>query len=118
MLALASLTAAIKNNPVRGILNPKIIEVIWTPKSGCPELSSKIEPTAAIAVTQEEPRKKPLFGVKYTTNHPMLLVSPLDTRSHFSIAPGPKSRNFLPDQQILHRSDDPFHAEYSVRVNQ
>ncbi len=70
MLARASLTAATKNNPVRGILKAKIIEVIWTPKSGCPELNSNTEPTAAIAVTQELPRKKPLFGVKYTTRPP------------------------------------------------
>jgi hypothetical protein len=67
MLALASLTAAKKNNPVSGIHNPKIIAVICTPKSGCPELSSKIEPTAAIAVIQDPPRNKPLFGVRYTT---------------------------------------------------
>lgn len=70
MLARASLTAAKKNNPVRGMLNAKIIAVTWTPKSGCPELSSKTEPTAAIAVTQELPRNKPLFGVKYTTKPP------------------------------------------------
>jgi len=66
MLALASLTAATKNNPVRGILKIKVIAVAVTPQSGCPELSSKIEPTAAIAVTQDPPRNKPLFGVKYT----------------------------------------------------
>jgi hypothetical protein len=70
MLALASLTAAKKNNPVRGMLIARIIAVIWTPKSGCPELSSKTEPTAAIALTQEPPRNKPLFGVKYTTRPP------------------------------------------------
>ncbi len=83
MLARASLTAAIKNNPVRGMLKAKIMAVVWTPKSGCPELSSNTEPTAAMAVIQELPKKKPLFGVKYTTRPPMLLVSPLDTRSHF-----------------------------------
>jgi hypothetical protein len=66
MLALASLTATIKNKPVKGILNPKVIKVAGTPQSGCPELSSNIEPTAAIAVIQAPPKNKPLFGVKYT----------------------------------------------------
>jgi hypothetical protein len=70
MLAFASLTAAKKNNPVSGMLNPRIMAVTWTPKSGCPEPSSKIEPTAAIAVTHEPPRNNPLFGVKYTTRPP------------------------------------------------
>jgi hypothetical protein len=66
MLARASLTATMKNNTVRGMLKARIMAVVWTPKSGCPELSSNTEPTAAIAVTQELPKNKPLFGVKYT----------------------------------------------------
>jgi hypothetical protein len=33
------------------------------PNSGFPEESSKIEPTAAIAATQELIKNKPLFGV-------------------------------------------------------
>jgi hypothetical protein len=70
MLARASLTAATKNNPVRGMLKAKIMAVVCTPKSGCPELSSKTEPTAAIAATQELAKKNPLFGVKYTTQSP------------------------------------------------
>jgi hypothetical protein len=70
MLAFVSLTAAKKNIPVRGMLNVKIIAVVWTPKSGCPELSSKIDPTAAIALIQEPIRNKPLFGVIYTIKSP------------------------------------------------
>ncbi len=33
------------------------------PQSGLPEESSKIEPTAAMAATQEPAKKTPLFGV-------------------------------------------------------
>lgn len=70
IFARASLTAAIKNKTVRGMLKARIMAVVWTPKSGCPELSSKTEPTAAIAVKQDPPKNKPLFGVKYTTRPP------------------------------------------------
>ena len=66
MLALASLTATIKNNPVRGILKTKVMIVAGTPQLGCAEPSSNTEPTAAIAVTQAPPKNKPLFGVRYT----------------------------------------------------
>jgi hypothetical protein len=52
------------------MLKARIMAVVCTPKSGCPELSSKIEPTDAIAVIQEPPKNKPLFGVKYTTKSP------------------------------------------------
>ena len=38
--------------------------VIWTPSSGSPEDSSKIEPTAAIAAMQDIPKNRPLLGVK------------------------------------------------------
>ncbi|MBF2006567.1 hypothetical protein PCC6912_39010 [Chlorogloeopsis fritschii PCC 6912] len=70
ILALASLTAAKKNNPVSGMLNAKIIAVVWLPKSGCPEVSSKTEPTAAIAAMHEQARNKPLFGVIVFTSTP------------------------------------------------
>jgi hypothetical protein len=63
ILALVSRTAARKNNPLRGILSPRIIAVFWTPRSGCPEVISKMEPTAAIAVIQEQAKNKPLLGV-------------------------------------------------------
>lgn len=63
MLARASLTAAKKNKAVSGMLIPKIIAVFCIPKSGCPDESSNIEPTAAIAAMQEPSKNKPLIGV-------------------------------------------------------
>jgi len=69
-LAFASFTAATKNNPVSGILIARIIAVTWLPKSGSPEESSKIEPTAAIAAIHEQARNKPLLGVIVFTNTP------------------------------------------------
>lgn len=58
-----SATAAQKQIPVKGILPPKIRLVVILPSSGEPEVSSKIEPTAAMAVTQEINKNTPLFGV-------------------------------------------------------
>ncbi|NET72141.1 MAG: hypothetical protein F6K62_14750 [Sphaerospermopsis sp. SIO1G2] len=52
------------------MLKANMMLVVWTPKSGSPELSSNTEPTAAIAVTQQIPKNRPLFGVKYTTKPP------------------------------------------------
>lgn len=63
MLARASLTAAKKNKAVNGMLIPNIIAVFCIPKSGCPEVSSNIEPTAAIAAMQEPSKNKPAIGV-------------------------------------------------------
>lgn len=63
ILARASRTAAKKNKAVSGMLIPRIIAVFCVPKSGCPEDSSKIEPTAAIAAIQEPSKNKPLIGV-------------------------------------------------------
>lgn len=68
MLAFVSRTAAKKNNPVRGMLNAKIIAVVCIPKSGFPEDSSKTEPTAAIAVIQQPAKNSPLFGVIIMAN--------------------------------------------------
>ena len=48
---------------VRGILAAKIDPVTALPKSGLPEVSSKTEPTPAIAVTQHNNRHMPLLGV-------------------------------------------------------
>jgi hypothetical protein len=74
MLALASRTAATKSNTVRGIDKAKMMPVVCIPKSGCPEVSSKTEPTDAIAVMQEPARNKPLFGVNVYT----VLISPYE----------------------------------------
>ena len=63
MLARASLTAAKKNKAVSGMLIPKMIEVFCIPKSGCPDESSKTQPTAEIAAMQEPSKNKPLSGV-------------------------------------------------------
>ncbi len=75
ILDLASLTAAIKNSPVKGVVSAKMMAVAWLPNSAFPEVSSKIEPTAAMAQMQEPIRNKPLLGVNvFTANHPMLLI--------------------------------------------
>lgn len=74
MLALASRTAATKSNTVRGIDKAKMMPVVCIPKSGCPEVISKTEPTDAIAVMQEPARNKPLFGVNVYT----VLISPYE----------------------------------------
>jgi hypothetical protein len=66
-LALASATAAKKQITVTGVLNPKMTLVVSVPKSGLPEVSSKIEPTAAIAATHEPSNSAPLFGVRITS---------------------------------------------------
>ncbi len=63
MLALVSCTATQKNNTVAGILPNKIAVVVVLPSSGCPDDSSKTQPTAAIAATQERSRRIPLLGV-------------------------------------------------------
>lgn len=70
ILAFVSLTAARKNIIVRGILRAKMIAVFWVPKSGCPDVSSKTEPTAAIAVMHDPANNKPLFGVMYIISAP------------------------------------------------
>jgi hypothetical protein len=41
----------------------RIAPVVVLPKSGVPEESSKTEPTAAIALTQEPNKNTPLLGV-------------------------------------------------------
>lgn len=46
-----------------GILRAKIKVVVWLPSSGCPEVSSNTEPTAAIAVMQQIAKQIPLFTV-------------------------------------------------------
>jgi hypothetical protein len=61
--ALASRTATTKNTPVKGILAARIIPVTNVPSCGFPEDNSKMEPTAAIAATQEKSKNTPLFGV-------------------------------------------------------
>jgi hypothetical protein len=63
LLAFAFRTAAKNRNTVMGMLIAKIIAVFMLPRSGSPEASSNIEPTAAIAATHEPPRNKPLIGV-------------------------------------------------------
>ena len=63
ILALVSLTAAINNKTVNGILAIKIIVVFVLPKSGLPEVNSKAEPTPAIAVIQHINKNKQLIGV-------------------------------------------------------
>jgi hypothetical protein len=45
------------------MLAARIIPVVSVPNCGFPEDSSKIEPTAAIAATQELIKNRPLFGV-------------------------------------------------------
>jgi hypothetical protein len=45
------------------MLRSKITVVTVPPSSGCPEDSSKIEPTAAIPAIHEPPKNKALFGV-------------------------------------------------------
>lgn len=59
---LASRTAAKKNKTTLGTLTAKIIVVAIAPSSGCPDESSKIEPTEAIAATQEAPKKREVLG--------------------------------------------------------
>ncbi len=61
--ALASRTAARNRKTPSGTLTTKMTVVGNTPKSGCPEDSSKMHPTAAIAKMQEPAKNKPLFGV-------------------------------------------------------
>jgi hypothetical protein len=63
MLARASLTAAMKAVIPAGMLKAKMTAVGAVPQSGSPDVSSKIEPTAAIAVKQAIPRYAPLLGV-------------------------------------------------------
>jgi hypothetical protein len=48
---------------VRGMDSTRMTLVVACPNSGNPELSSKIEPTAAIAAMEEPNKKIPLFGV-------------------------------------------------------
>ncbi len=45
------------------MLRARITAVTVTPKSGSPEVNSKIDPTAAIADTLDKAKNKPLFGV-------------------------------------------------------
>jgi hypothetical protein len=45
------------------MLRDKMMLVVATPRSGCPEDSSKIEPTAAIAAIQQPANNKLLNGV-------------------------------------------------------
>ena len=48
---------------VIGMLSAKIVAVTGVPNWGVPDESSKMEPTAAIAATQEIAKNAPLFGV-------------------------------------------------------
>ena len=45
------------------MLNARIKRVVIVPRSGAPDDNSKTEPTAAIAVTQEQANSNPLLGV-------------------------------------------------------
>jgi hypothetical protein len=63
IFARVSLTAAQKRIAVRGMQAIRMPVVRELPNSGTPELSSKTDPTAAIAATQEPNNKAPLFGV-------------------------------------------------------
>jgi hypothetical protein len=56
---------------VRGMVRVRIIPVIKAPSWGVPDDSSKTEPTAAIAATQEPPNNTPLFGV---TDHTSIIL--------------------------------------------
>ena len=58
-----SATANQKQINVRGTLPAKIKLVVICPNWGFPELNSNIEPTPAIAKTQDNNSKNPLFGV-------------------------------------------------------
>ena len=62
-LALLSTTASQKQTIVEGIEALKIKLVLNFPNSGEPEVSSKTEPTAAIAAKQEINKNTLLFGV-------------------------------------------------------
>jgi hypothetical protein len=57
---------------VRGMESTRIALVVVCPNSGNPELSSKIEPTPAIAATEEPNKKIPLLGV--TKNIPRFMT--------------------------------------------
>jgi hypothetical protein len=48
---------------LKGMLATKIAVVAVLPQSGDPDVSSKTQPTPAIAAIQEIPRNKLLFGV-------------------------------------------------------
>lgn len=48
---------------VKGMVSTRIIPVANVPSCGFPDDSSKIEPTAAMAATQDPPNNTPLFGV-------------------------------------------------------
>jgi len=48
-----------------------MIVVTKEPNLGTPEVSSKIEPTAAIKATQELPRSRELLGVTVQPNLPI-----------------------------------------------
>ena len=56
-------TAVINKKPVRGIDAAKILPVTAIPNSGVPELSSKTEPTAAIAEIEAPSKQIPVRGV-------------------------------------------------------
>lgn len=56
MLARASLTAAIKERTVAGMLIASVTAVGTVPQFGSPEDSSNMEPTAAIAARQAIPK--------------------------------------------------------------
>ena len=73
--------------------------VVVCPNSGNPELSSKIEPTAAIAAMEEPNKKIPLLGV--TKSIPQLMkINNLQkfTKKDFA---GDKKANYL---LLLHKS--------------
>jgi hypothetical protein len=54
-----------------------MIPVARVPSSGCPEESSKIEPTEAIAATQDAPRKREVLGDMNMRNAtpPMMIMT-------------------------------------------
>lgn len=55
--------AAKKRYAPRGRLTARMVAVMGLPKSGWPEVSSNMEPIAAIKATQEPPTYTELLGV-------------------------------------------------------
>lgn len=83
-----------------GALSAKIIPVLRTPKSGVPDESSKMEPTAAIAATQDPARRMPLLGVMIIVTPP---VSQLELKIRASSVLASAPVDCSRDRQTAHR---------------
>lgn len=85
--------------------------VVDVPKSGLPDDSSKTEPTAAIAATQEPSRKIPLLGVMY-------MGGELDNRKRLGDRFNSLYRESILDQFLIQSKSiiDAIDKHYPVQV--